>query len=336
MSSALQHYMKLYSLEQTMESVKREADPERQDEIMQELRIDAIDQTNNLIEVKGTLTAANERVRKKMRTGKESILDFVAVTHQTDKTRHAEKMADNGVEDSQGGCRKCHRLNTFVVHTRLATKVCSHCGEMGDYQDNDAQYMDALWRDTTSHKQQSFSYKRSNHMLSWVLRIQGKENNNVTPAQLERIQQEFGKLQLDWTDHTVVTIDRLRGVLKTVKMPKLYSHVHSLRYALTGHAPPQMNEAQEHAVMDMFNDVTRLYDIVQKQRNIQRSNMLSYSIVLSKILEALGYDTFLDSLRLLKHRDRLVEQECIWRLICAESELHDDMPTFLFTQSPVF
>ena len=70
MSSALQHYMKLYSLEQTMESVKREADPERQDEIMQELRIDAIDQTNNLIEVKGTLTAANERVRKKMRTGK--------------------------------------------------------------------------------------------------------------------------------------------------------------------------------------------------------------------------------------------------------------------------
>ena len=101
MSSALQHYMKLYSLEQTMESVKREADPERQDEIMQGLRIDAIDQTNNLIEVKGTLTAANERVRKKMRTGKESILDFVAVTHQTDKTRHEEKMADNGVEDSQ-------------------------------------------------------------------------------------------------------------------------------------------------------------------------------------------------------------------------------------------
>ena len=56
-----------------------------------------------------------------------------------------------------------------MVNAQLATKVCSNCGEMGDYQDNDAQYMDALWRDTTSHKQQSFSYKRSNHMLSWVL-----------------------------------------------------------------------------------------------------------------------------------------------------------------------
>ena len=85
-----------------MESVKQEEDPERQDEILQELRIDAIDQTNNLIEVNGTSTPANERVRKKMKTGKESILDFVCVTHQTDKGRHAEKMADNGVEDSKG------------------------------------------------------------------------------------------------------------------------------------------------------------------------------------------------------------------------------------------
>ena len=70
--------------------------------------------------------------------------------------------------------------------------------------------------------------------------------------------------------------------------------------------------------------------------NIQRSNMLSYSIVLSKILESLGYDEFVASLRLLKHRERLVEQEFIWKEICTESGRHEDLPTFVFTQSPVF
>lgn len=336
MSSALQHYIKLHQLQQTMESVQQEPDKQKQEDLMRTLRIDAIDGANNIIQVQGASRPPNQRMRKRMRAGSESILGFVNVTHHTDKKKHAERTADNGIEDSHGNCRKCHRPNTFIVHTRLASKVCEHCGEVGEYQDNDAQFLDALWRDNTSQRQQSFSYKRSNHMLSWILRIQGKENNNVTSEQLERIQNEFAKLQLDCTDSQVVTIDRLRVVLKKVKMPKLYSHVHSIRHTLTGFAPPQMNEKQEHAVMDMFNDVTKLYDIVQKQNKIQRSNMLSYSIVLTKILEALGYDEFLNSLRLLKHRDRLVEQEHIWRLICAESRLHDDMPTFLCTQSPVF
>ena len=31
--------------------------------------------------------------------------------------------------------------------------VCEHCGEVGEYQDNDAQFLDALWRDNTSQRQ---------------------------------------------------------------------------------------------------------------------------------------------------------------------------------------
>lgn len=332
MASTLQHYIKLYELEQAFEKGKEDND----ENWMKDIQADAIMKTETIMQVSGPSKRRDESFRHKMRASDESILAFVNINHKIEKTKHLDKFHTFGIEDRTGACKSCHQHNTFVVHTRLASKVCSNCGEVDTYQDQDVQFLDALWSDTTSSKQQSFSYKRSNHMLSWILRIQGKETNNLTPKQLECIQSEFAKMQLDSSDHNIVTIDRLRAVLKTAKMPKLYSHVHSIRYQLTGFAPPQMSEEQEHQIMSMFNDITKLYDIVQKKALIERSNMLSYSIVLSKILELLGYETFLTSLRLLKHRDRLVEQEGIWKLICDESAKHDDMPTFVFTQTPVF
>ena len=327
MSSALQHYIRLHHLERAIEACPTA-------DAASEVRIQS-GWDPDMVLVSGAKPPSRQ-LRAKLRTGTESIMDHIKVTRQVDRRVHDAALDLDGIEDSNGGCRRCHMFNTFVLHTRTATQTCSNCGETVEYQDNDAQFMDAVWRDTNTTKQQSFSYKRSNHMLSWILRIQGKENSPITDDQLDRIRGEFDKMQLDHTDAQVVTIDRLRDVLKAVRLPKLYSHVHSMRHTLTGHAPPQMSETQEHAVMDMFKDVTRLYDIVQKRGRIQRSNMLSYSIVLSKILEALGYDQFLASLRLLKHRERLVEQESIWKAICAESANHDDLPTFASTQSPVF
>lgn len=328
MSSALQHYIRLHQLQRAIQAAP-DADAAT------DIRLQS-GWVPEMVRVVGPARPPSKRLRARLQTGPENITRYVRVTRQVDRAAHEAGLELDGIEDRQGGCRRCHMRNTFVVHTRTATQTCSNCGESVEYQDNDAQFMDAVWRDTTTTKQQSFSYKRSNHMLSWIMRIQGKENSPVTEEQLQRIRGEFDKMQLDHTDARVVTIDRLRAVLKAVRLPKLYSHVHSMRHTLTGHAPPQMSEQQEHAVMDMFKDVTRLYDIVQKRGSIQRSNMLSYSIVLSKILEALGYDEFLASLRLLKHRERLVEQEFIWKAICAESGEHDDLPTFVFTQSPVF
>lgn len=321
MSSALQNYIRLHKFEQAMSSGEAPECPLN---------------GGDLIEVEGMSGPRSERLRRKLGAQTASIMDFVNVTRKINKTAHVASQRTEGLEDIKGACRRCHVSNTFILHTRTATQTCSNCGETVPYQDKDAQFMDAMWRDNTTMKPQSFSYKRSNHMLSWILRIQGKENSSVSPAELDLIRKEFDKMQLDCTDYAVVSIDRLRAVLKAVRLPKHYSHIHSIRHTLTGYAPPQMTGEQEIAVMAMFKDVAKLYDIVQARGQTSRSNMLSYSIVLSKILESLGFDNFLDSLRLLKHRERLVEQERIWKQICTESALHEDLPTFVFTQSPVF
>ena len=73
--------------------------------------------------------------------------------------------------------------------------------------------------------------------------------------------------------------------------------------------------------MSMFDDVVDIYTALQKRGVVKRSNMLSYSYMLLKMLELLGeeYEKFLPQLTLLKHRERLRDQENIWRQVCEAS-----------------
>ena len=47
-----------------------------------------------------------------------------------------------------------------------------------------------------------------------------------------------------------------------------------------------------------------------------RKNFLSYSYVLHKFCELLEYDDFLDKFPLLKSREKLHQQDLIWKNIC--------------------
>ena len=145
---------------------------------------------------------------------------------------------------------------------------------------------------------------------------------------MDAIKLEFKKLQLDSQDPNVVTPVRIRQVLKSLKMPRYYNNVHLVRYLLSGYRPPQMTEKQENDVMALFNDIVKLYDSLKNRDSVARSNMLSYSYVLQKELELLGCEEFTPQLTLLKHRERLVEQEHIWKMICEESKRLDQKFTF--------
>ena len=50
----------------------------------------------------------------------------------------------------------------------------------------------------------------------------------------------------------------------------------------------------------------------------KRSNFLSYSYVLYKCLQLLEMDDFLKHFSLLKSREKLAEQDKIWKKICEE------------------
>ena len=267
----------------------------------------------------------------------EDILSFVHVSHvhnQDDKDKRARAKADKAnsgrirgtdrdrMEALPAVCTECKACASFVTDNRTATRTCTVCGAVNKWQCPMVESLDLLWSENSIPKPPGYSYKQSNHMWSWILRIQGKEAVDIPDGLLDRLSQEFAKTGVTKEN---VTPAKIRQGLKNLKAPKFYNHIHTMQHMIFGVLPPQMEEEQERAIMEVFGDIITVYNNLKKTNNVQRVNMLSYSYVLRKIMEMLGYDEFIDQLVLLKHRDRLQEQERIWKLMCEE------VPDFHFT-----
>lgn len=65
----------------------------------------------------------------------------------------------------------------------------------------------------------------------------------------------------------------------------------------------------------MFRDVQEPFNIHCPE---SRKNFLSYSYVLYKFCELLGEDDFLPCFPLLKSKEKLYQQDVIWKKICNE------------------
>ena len=333
MHNTLDCYRFVHRFNQNNETLKLETDPDKRYELEQKLHDNIVsivkthEKKKRTLRKQGYSRPLDKKVQTKMKAAGSNILDFIDVSHV--KSEFATNpFVEEGVEPDSipTYCEDCNGHLNYDAHN--CTLACIECGKSQVFQSNEINAKEQLWRDTAQAKTKGYSYKRENHMWSWILRIQAKESVTIPTEKLEKIKHEFQKLQLDSTNPTVVTTSRVRQILKSLKMPRYYNNVHLVRYLLCGHRPPQMSEKQENDIMALFNDIVKLYDSLKTRDSIVRSNMLSYSYVLQKELELLGYDEFSQQLTLLKHRERLVEQEHIWKLICEESKTLDQKFTF--------
>lgn len=266
----------------------------------------------------GSYRPVSKSHREKMGTETANIEKYVKISH-TRPIGSTENTSRDELNDLKGDwCENCG-LRQKVICTRNATAVCTSCGESRPWQNVEAQALDLLWRGTSVNKGVSYSYKKSNHMLSTLMRIQAKEPTIIPEEVLEKVRAKMRKLQLDVANPDHLTPIRVREILKENKLPRYYANVHLIRYMLTGYQPPQMTEKQETDIMNLFNDVCSVYEKLQKEGKVKRSNMLSYNYVLLKAIELLGYDEFSEAITLLKHRERLQEQEQVWKVICESS-----------------
>lgn len=76
-----------------------------------------------------------------------------------------------------------------------------------------------------------------------------------------------------------------------------------------------MTSNQEQELLHMFSMIQTPWS---KTRPKGRSNMLSYTYLLNKMCRLLGYDEIANSFKLLKSRDKLVQQDMFWQKICEE------------------
>jgi len=163
----------------------------------------------------------------------------------------------------------------------------------------------------TSEKIVNYSYKRENHFNEWLSQFQAQETTTIPPEVIEQLRNELKKIKVKVLDE--ITHARVRTLLKKLKLNKYYEHVPYITNIISGIKPPSMPQELEERLRIMFKDIQKPFD---DNCPPERKNFLSYSYVLYKFCELLSEDKYLKYFPLLKSKEKLYQQDVIWKKIC--------------------
>ena len=107
----------------------------------------------------------------------------------------------------------------------------------------------------------------------------------------------------------------IKEYLKKLKLNKYYEHIPQILFRITGIPPPNFNKQQEEKLRLMFKEIQSPW---REECPKGRKNFLSYSYVLHKFCELLGFDYLLEYFPLLKSREKLHQQDIIWEKMCKD------------------
>lgn len=158
-----------------------------------------------------------------------------------------------------------------------------------------------------------FAYKRINHFNEWLSQFQAKESTEIPSDIYKLILLEMKKERI--TDLNKVTPQKIREYLKKLKLNKYYEHVPHILNKLNNKKVPLIGKETEEKLRHMFKEIQAPF---MKVCPPNRKNFLSYSYVLHKFVELLGLDHLKECFPLLKSREKLHQQDQIWKEICKE------------------
>lgn len=202
-------------------------------------------------------------------------------------------------------CPNCKNVKKEVIIDGHLT--CKKCG----YIDNNC-----VSYSSPNHKEMKkiiYPYKRLNHLKECLNQLQAKENLNIPDQTLNQIKLELKKNKI--TDLSKLTYKDVKDALKRIKLNQYYEHCVFIMVKLSGKQPPVLKRREESEIINMFKNILISY---QKMCPKERINFLNYSYVLHKIFQILNNKVFIEFCPLLKSKDKLIQQDIIWKKICKD------------------
>lgn len=217
---------------------------------------------------------------------------------------------DKKAEKRVDVCPTCPDSNIFHF-ADTSELVCDNCGLiLATLISEELTYRE---EQETSEKIVNYSYKRENHFNEWLSQFQAQETTNIPQEVIEQLRSELKKIKIKALEE--ITHARVRSLLKKLKLNKYYEHVPYITNILSGIKPPQMPQELEERLRIMFKDIQKPFD---DNCPSYRRNFLSYSYVLYKFCELLSEDSYLQYFPLLKSKEKLYQQDVIWKKICQD------------------
>ena len=213
-------------------------------------------------------------------------------------------------------------VNKYVY----ATDVCQQCfkGELIPIEDegvlicnkchNSVRYL--VENDKPSYKEPPkevcfYAYKKINHFKEILSQFQGKETTQIPEPVIHDLQLQIKKERIELTD---LTYYKCKDLLKKLGYNKYYEHINFIKNKL-GIKPVVISQELEEILCNFFMEIQYPY---AKHCPDYRVNFLHYYYVLYKLFELLDQTTFLIHIPMLKDREKLIEQNTIWKRICDE------------------
>ena len=208
-------------------------------------------------------------------------------------------------------CTKCG-IEKTLIHSE-GSYVCQNCGET----EHIIVESEVPNHKDTACEKPKYPYKRINHLIEWLNQFQAKESTEIPDNIYNDIITEIKRQRIEGKIKNMPYI-KLRGtiksILKKLRYTSYYEHVPYIISKVTGTSPPILNREVEDRVKFMFKQIQEPFN---KYCPPDRINFLNYSYILNKLFRILEMDKYAQCFPLLKSRDKLRQQDQIWKNICA-------------------
>ena len=213
-------------------------------------------------------------------------------------------------------------MNSFV----RSTDICQHCfkGELIPLDDEGVLICNAcavnipylIENEKPSYKEPPkevcfYAYKKINHFKEILAQFQGKETTQIPDDVIDQIHLQIKKERISLEQ---LTHYKTKEILKKLGFNKYYEHIAFIKNKL-GLKPPVFSPELEETLCNLFMETQSPY---AKTCPDYRVNFLNYYYVLFKFCELLGEDQYLETIPLLKDREKLIEQDETWKKMCVE------------------
>jgi len=211
------------------------------------------------------------------------------------------------LENFNNLCKLCK--SPFEIDTKESLLICTHCGVCEKHTETIFNNFGDNYSPDSNNTQ--FSYQRKNHFKEWLNQLQAKEVTIIPDVVIELVIKELQKERIE--DINDIDSVRIKKYLKKLKLNKYYEHIPNLISRITNKPPLKITDEFNNILMDLFDKIQEPF---KKHCPKNRKNFLSYSYTLHKFCQLLGKREYLIYFPLLKSREKLFEQEKIWKDIC--------------------
>ena len=246
-------------------------------------KINATAESENMIETKNS-----NIFQKYLSNIDESFLDIAAFVRPTDV------------------CQSCYKGELIPMDDE-GVLICNVCSK-------NVQYL--IENEKPSYKEPPkevcfYAYKKINHFKEILAQFQGKETTQIPEEVIENLKLQIKKERIELQK---ITYYETKSLLKKLGFNKYYEHINFIKDKL-GLKPPMITQELEETLCNFFMEIQYPY---AKHCPDYRVNFLHYYYVLYKLFELLGEIHYLSEIPMLKDREKLIEQDTIWKKICEE------------------